>query len=98
MAVPFSGLDKVIEQRAHTGTGIGFASEIKNTSKNSQEGEWLKKVSLKDLVKYGLIPEFIGRLPVLTCLEELSEDALVQILRAPKNSLTKTIFSIIWNG
>ncbi|WP_297819602.1 ATP-dependent protease ATP-binding subunit ClpX [uncultured Paraglaciecola sp.] len=85
----FSGLDKVIEQRAHTGTGIGFASEIKNTSKNSQEGEWLKKVEPEDLVKYGLIPEFIGRLPVLTCLEELSEDALVQILRAPKNSLTK---------
>ena len=85
----FAGLDKVIEQRAHTGTGIGFASEIKNTSKKSQEGEWIKKVEPEDLVKYGLIPEFIGRLPVLTCLEELSEDALVQILRAPKNSLTK---------
>jgi ATP-dependent Clp protease ATP-binding subunit ClpX len=85
----FAGLDKVIEQRAHTGTGIGFASEIKNTSKKSKEGEWLKKVEPEDLVKYGLIPEFIGRLPVLTCLEELSEDALVQILRAPKNSLTR---------
>lgn len=85
----FAGLDKVIEQRANTGKGIGFASEIKNTSNKSQEGELLKKVEPEDLVKYGLIPEFIGRLPVLTCLEELSEDALVQILREPKNSLTK---------
>ena len=85
----FAGLDKVIEQRANTGTGIGFASEIKDTSNKSQEGELLKKVEPQDLVKYGLIPEFIGRLPVLTCLEELSEDALVQILREPKNSLTK---------
>jgi ATP-dependent Clp protease ATP-binding subunit ClpX len=85
----FAGLDKVIEQRANTGTGIGFASEIKDTSNKSQEGELLKKVEPEDLVKYGLIPEFIGRLPVLTCLEELSEDALVQILREPKNSLTK---------
>ena len=85
----FAGLDKVIEQRANVGTGIGFASEIKNTSKKSKEGELLKKVEPEDLIKYGLIPEFIGRLPVLTCLEELSEEALVQILREPKNSLTK---------
>ena len=85
----FAGLDKVIERRANTGTGIGFASEIKDTSNKSQEGELLKKVEPEDLVKYGLIPEFIGRLPVLTCLEELSEEALVQILREPKNSLTK---------
>ena len=85
----FAGLDKVIEQRANIGTGIGFASEIKSTSKKSKEGELLKKVEPEDLIKYGLIPEFIGRLPVLTCLEELSEEALVQILREPKNSLTK---------
>ena len=85
----FAGLDKVIEQRANIGTGIGFASEIKNTSKKSKEGELLKRVEPEDLIKYGLIPEFIGRLPVLTCLEELSEEALVQILREPKNSLTK---------
>lgn len=85
----FAGLDKVIEQRANTGTGIGFASDIKNTNNKNLEGELLKKVEPEDLVKYGLIPEFIGRLPVLTCLEELSEEALVQILREPKNSLTK---------
>jgi ATP-dependent Clp protease ATP-binding subunit ClpX len=85
----FSGLDKVIEQRAHTGTGIGFGSEIKDINNKAKEGELLKKVEPEDLVKYGLIPEFIGRLPVLTSLEELSEDALIQILREPKNSLTK---------
>jgi len=85
----FSGLDKVIEQRAHTGTGIGFGSEIKDINNKAKEGELLKKVEPEDLVKYGLIPEFIGRLPVLTSLEELSEEALIQILREPKNSLTK---------
>lgn len=85
----FSGLEKVIEQRAHTGTGIGFGSAIKDSNNKAREGELLKKVEPEDLVKYGLIPEFIGRLPVLTSLEELSEEALVQILREPKNALTK---------
>lgn len=85
----FSGLEKVIEQRAHTGTGIGFGSAIKDSTNKAREGELLKKVEPEDLVKYGLIPEFIGRLPVLTSLEELSEEALVQILREPKNALTK---------
>ena len=85
----FAGLDKVIEQRAHKGTGIGFGSEIKNTNSKAKEGELFKKVEPEDLVKYGLIPEFIGRLPVLTSLEELNEEALIQILREPKNALTK---------
>jgi ATP-dependent Clp protease ATP-binding subunit ClpX len=85
----FNGLEKVIEQRAHTGTGIGFGSAIKDASNKAREGELLKMVEPEDLVKYGLIPEFIGRLPVLTSLEELSEEALVQILREPKNALTK---------
>ncbi|WP_158967599.1 ATP-dependent protease ATP-binding subunit ClpX [Paraglaciecola sp. L3A3] len=85
----FAGLDKVIEQRANTGTGIGFGSEIKSSENKAKEGELLKKVEPEDLVKYGLIPEFIGRLPVLTSLEELSEDALIQILREPKNAITK---------
>ncbi|MFQ3235469.1 MAG: ATP-dependent Clp protease ATP-binding subunit ClpX [Paraglaciecola sp.] len=85
----FSGLDKVIEQRAFTGTGIGFGSAIKDVNNKARESELLKKVEPEDLVKYGLIPEFIGRLPVLTSLEELSEEALVQILREPKNALTK---------
>jgi ATP-dependent Clp protease ATP-binding subunit ClpX len=65
----FAGLDKVIEKRAHTGTGIGFGSEIKSIDNSAKEGELLKKVEPEDLVKYGLIPEFIGRLPVLTILE-----------------------------
>jgi ATP-dependent Clp protease ATP-binding subunit ClpX len=85
----FNGLEKVIEQRAHTGTGIGFGSAIKDANNKAREGELLKMVEPEDLVKYGLIPEFIGRLPVLTSLEELSEEALVQILREPKNALTK---------
>ncbi|WP_026377263.1 ATP-dependent protease ATP-binding subunit ClpX [Aestuariibacter salexigens] len=85
----FAGLDKVIEQRAQTGTGIGFGAEVKNSSNREALSELFKKVEPEDLVKYGLIPEFIGRLPVVTCLEELNEDALIQILREPKNAITK---------
>lgn len=86
----FAGLDKVIEQRAHKGTGIGFGAEVKSKEEDKKaSSELFKKVEPEDLVKYGLIPEFIGRLPVLTSLEELSEDALIQILQAPKNALTK---------
>jgi ATP-dependent Clp protease ATP-binding subunit ClpX len=86
----FAGLDKVIQQRAHKGTGIGFGAEVKTKEDNKQAiSELFKKVEPEDLVKYGLIPEFIGRLPVLTSLEELSEDALIEILQQPKNALTK---------
>lgn len=85
----FAGLDKVIEQRAHTGTGIGFGAEVKSSEDKQAVSALFKKVEPEDLVKYGLIPEFIGRLPVVTSLEELSEDALIQILREPKNALTK---------
>lgn len=86
----FAGLDKVIQQRAQKGTGIGFGAEVKTKEDNKQAmSELFKKVEPEDLVKYGLIPEFIGRLPVLTTLEELSEDALIQILQEPKNALTK---------
>lgn len=84
----FAGLNKVIEQRLATGTGIGFGAEVKSKERQ-QEGEILAQVEPEDLVKYGLIPEFIGRLPVLATLEELDETALVQILREPKNALTK---------
>lgn len=85
----FAGLDKVIEQRAHTGTGIGFGAEVKSSEDKQAISALFKKVEPEDLVKYGLIPEFIGRLPVVTSLEELNEDALIQILREPKNALTK---------
>ncbi|PTB85016.1 ATP-dependent Clp protease ATP-binding subunit ClpX [Pseudidiomarina aestuarii] len=84
----FAGLDKVIEQRISVGTGIGFGAQVKS-KKSDGEGATLAKVEPEDLVKYGLIPEFIGRLPVLATLTELDEDALVQILREPKNALTK---------
>lgn len=84
----FAGLEKVIEQRLNVGTGIGFGAEVKSKQARS-EGALLAKVEPEDLVKYGLIPEFIGRLPVVATLTELDEDALVQILREPKNALTK---------
>ena len=85
----FAGLDKVIEQRSQKGAGIGFGAQVKNSSGRKAEGELLKEVEPEDLVRYGLIPEFIGRLPVVTSLEELSEDALIQILTEPKNAITK---------
>lgn len=85
----FAGLDKIIEQRADIGTGIGFGAEVKSTEEKSSLSELFQKVEPEDLIKYGLIPEFIGRLPVVTSLEELHEDALIQILKEPKNALTK---------
>ncbi|QIZ77165.1 ATP-dependent protease ATP-binding subunit ClpX [Ferrimonas lipolytica] len=85
----FAGLDKVVEQRAHVGTGIGFGAEVRSKDDGKSISESLAQVEPEDLVKYGLIPEFIGRLPVLATLGELDEDALVQILNEPKNALTK---------
>lgn len=84
----FAGLNKVIEQRLSTGTGIGFGAEVKSKTQ-SEEGAIIAKVEPEDLVRYGLIPEFIGRLPVVATLDELDEEALVEILREPKNALTK---------
>lgn len=84
----FAGLNKVIEQRLSTGTGIGFGAEVKSKTQ-SEEGEIIAKVEPEDLVRYGLIPEFIGRLPVVATLDELDTEALVEILREPKNALTK---------
>ncbi|MCL2897598.1 ATP-dependent protease ATP-binding subunit ClpX [Brenneria tiliae] len=85
----FAGLDKVIEQRTDTGRGIGFGATVKGNAEKATEGELLGQVEPGDLIKFGLIPEFIGRLPVVATLRELSEDALIQILREPKNALTK---------
>ncbi|NRA59311.1 MAG: ATP-dependent protease ATP-binding subunit ClpX [Psychrobium sp.] len=90
----FSGLDKVIEQRAHVGSGIGFGAEVKDASKVNLS-ETLAKVEPEDLVKYGLIPEFIGRLPVVATLTELDEEALIQILCEPKNALTKQYAALL---
>ena len=85
----FAGLDKVIEQRMTTGTGIGFGAEVQGKDEKKTLTERFKEVEPEDLVKYGLIPEFIGRLPVVATLTELDEDALIQILQQPKNALTK---------
>ena len=67
----FAGLDKVIEQRSQKGAGIGFGAQVKNSSGRKAEGELLKEVEPEDLVRYGLIPEFIGRLPVVTSLDRI---------------------------
>ena len=83
----FAGLDKLISNR-NKGSSIGFGAEIVNSQETSQS-DILKDLEPGDLVKYGLIPEFIGRLPVLSTLEDLDEDALVTILTKPKNALVK---------
>ena len=85
----FAGLDKVIEQRSAQGSGMGFGAEVKSKENKQAVSELFRQVEPEDLVKYGLIPEFIGRLPVVTSLEELNEEALIQILKEPKNALTK---------
>jgi ATP-dependent Clp protease ATP-binding subunit ClpX len=84
----FAGLDKIIRSRSETG-GIGFSAEVKSKDEQSALGEILYDVEPEDLIKYGLIPEFVGRLPVVATLEELDEDALVKILTEPRNALTK---------
>ncbi|MEO1873560.1 MAG: ATP-dependent Clp protease ATP-binding subunit ClpX [Cobetia sp.] len=84
----FAGLDKVIRERAEKG-GIGFNAEVKSKQDEKTVGRVLADVEPGDLVKFGLIPEFVGRLPVIATLTELDEDALVQILTEPKNSLVK---------
>jgi len=84
----FAGLEKVIIDRSDK-SGIGFGAQVKGEDERSSIGDTLREVEPEDLIKYGLIPEFVGRLPVVATLEELDVDALVQILTEPKNSLTK---------
>jgi ATP-dependent Clp protease ATP-binding subunit ClpX len=84
----FSTLDKIIRDRSEKG-GIGFSAEVKGKDERKQVGEVLREVEPEDLIRYGLIPEFVGRLPVVATLDELDEDSLVQILTQPKNALTK---------
>ena len=83
----FAGLDKIISQR-DKGTSIGFGANVKNTE-DKKTGEWMKTLEPEDLLKFGLIPEFIGRLPMIATLEDLDEKSLIKILQEPKNSLTK---------
>lgn len=85
----FAGLDKVIEQRCAKGSGIGFGAEVRSKESSRSLSESFRDVEPEDLVKYGLIPEFIGRLPVVATLTELDLAALVQILSEPKNALVK---------
>jgi ATP-dependent Clp protease ATP-binding subunit ClpX len=85
----FSGLEKIIQNRSKK-SGIGFIAEVKGPdSAGEQVTELLADCEPEDLIKYGLIPEFVGRLPVVATLEELDEEALIRILIEPKNALTK---------
>ena len=83
----FAGIDKIIADRGQ-GSSIGFGAKIKNKIEKGA-GELMKDVQPEDLLKFGLIPEFIGRLPIISTLEDLDEESLVKILEEPKNSLTK---------
>lgn len=85
----FSGLDKVINNRVAVSSGIGFSAKVKSKSAQISETELLKQIEPEDLIKFGLIPEFVGRLPVIATLTELDKAALIEILVAPKNALTK---------
>ncbi|HCF74749.1 MAG TPA: ATP-dependent Clp protease ATP-binding subunit ClpX [Arenicellales bacterium] len=84
----FSGLEKVIQERSEK-SGIGFGADIKSKSNENSVGELLRDLEPEDLIKYGLIPEFVGRMPVVATLEELDEPALITILTEPKNALVK---------
>ncbi len=84
----FAGLDKIIRSRSEKG-GIGFSADVKSKDGNKTFGEVLMEVEPEDLIKYGLIPEFVGRLPVVATLTELDENALVRILTEPKNAIAK---------
>ena len=84
----FAGLEKIIQNRSEKG-GIGFAAEVKSIDDSKNIGEMLLDVQAQDLIQFGLIPEFVGRLPVCATLEELDEEALVRILVEPKNAITK---------
>ena len=84
----FAGLEKIIQARS-TSTGIGFSADIRSTQGKRNVGQVLLEVEPEDLIRFGLIPEFVGRLPVVATLEELDESALVRILSEPKNALVK---------
>ena len=84
----FSGLEKVVRNRTEK-SGIGFGAEVKSKDNRKDLGEAFRLVEPEDLVKFGLIPEFVGRMPVIATLEELDEHALIQILTEPKNALVK---------
>jgi ATP-dependent Clp protease ATP-binding subunit ClpX len=85
----FEGLEKIIDQRQEKNSGIGFSAELKTTDKQKTLTDKFASIEPMDLTKFGLIPEFVGRLPVIASLAELDEKALIQILTQPKNALVK---------
>ncbi|CAC9568547.1 ATP-dependent Clp protease ATP-binding subunit ClpX [uncultured Gammaproteobacteria bacterium] len=85
----FDGLDKVIDRRVEKATGIGFSVDVKDSNEEKTLSDLFSLIEPEDLIKYGLIPELVGRLPVQTALSELDEEALMQILTKPKNSVVK---------
>ncbi|MBQ7785292.1 MAG: ATP-dependent Clp protease ATP-binding subunit ClpX [Clostridia bacterium] len=84
----FDGIDQIIQKRRGAGT-LGFGAEVKSKEKGRNVGEILKDIRPEDLLKFGLIPEFVGRLPILVTLDNLDEEALVRILTEPRNALVK---------
>ena len=90
----FAGLDKVIRDRSEKG-GIGFGAQVKSKDDEKTIGELLDDIEPEDLTRYGLIPEFVGRLPVIATLKELDEEALIRILTEPKNALAKQYSKLI---
>lgn len=91
----FDGLEKIVDKRLTQNSGIGFGAEVKGKDEQMTLTEKYQKVEPDDLVKFGIIPEFVGRLPVISALEELNRDQLVRVLREPKNAVIKqyeTIF------
>jgi ATP-dependent Clp protease ATP-binding subunit ClpX len=89
----FAGLEKVIRDRSDK-SGIGFSAQLKNKKDNNDIEKMLNTLESEDLIKYGLIPEFVGRLPVVARLQELDEAALIDILTRPKNALTKQFHAL----
>ena len=89
----FAGLDKVIRERSDQ-SGIGFSAQLKNDKNQRHTEKAIESLESEDLIKFGLIPEFVGRLPVVTTLHELDEAALVDILTRPKNALTKQFHAL----
>jgi len=85
----FDGLEKVIAKRVEKSTGIGFGAEVRDLNQSKNITDLFNVIEPEDLIKFGLIPELVGRLPILTALQELDEEALINILTEPKNSVVK---------
>ena len=84
----FNGIEKLIEQRTDT-SAIGFGSTIKNKHELHHRNDMMSKLNVEDLIKFGIIPELIGRFPIVTTLSDHSQEELIKILTEPKNALTK---------